>query len=113
MTLHLVEAPAADLQDTTEELPRCKGCGIRLRPHGTTAAQYPGTAPTWGDNQCRVCDYEACGKDPADRFISVNRVGYLASLRTGIETDRQRRGVPAEGTLSGRIPLTEFLQQIS
>ncbi|GAA4034632.1 hypothetical protein GCM10023063_18470 [Arthrobacter methylotrophus] len=109
---HLVAVP--DLEaDITEELPRCKGCNTRMRPQGTTESQYPGTFPAWGDNQCRVCDYVACGKDPADRFISVERVGYLTSLRTSIERDRQRRGIPAEGSLAGRTPITEFLEQIS
>lgn len=116
MTLHLVTAPATDSATTeasAEELPRCKGCSARMRPYGTTEAQYPDTCPTWGDNQCRVCDYEACGKDPADRFIPVERVSYLASLRAGIEAGRARRGIPAEGSRAGRIPITEFLEQIS
>jgi hypothetical protein len=110
--LHLVPDTTTP-EDLTEELPRCKGCNARIRPHGTTEADYPDTVPSWGDSQCRICDYEACGKDPADRFISVERVGYLTSLRTGIETDRQRRGIPAEGSMAGRIPITEFLEQIS
>lgn len=113
MSLHLVAAPTAAEAPAEEELPRCKGCSTRMRPHGTTEAQYPETSPSWGDNQCRVCDYEACGKDPADRFIPVERVSYLTSLRTGIEAGRQRRGIPAEGSRAGRIPITDFLAQIS
>ncbi|MET4144193.1 hypothetical protein [Arthrobacter sp. UYCo732] len=109
--LHLVPALASET-DTTE-LPRCKGCNAEIRPHRTTEADFPGTSASWGNNQCRLCDYEACGKDPADRFISVERVGYLSSIRAGIESDRQRRGIPAEGSLAGRIPITEFLAQIS
>jgi hypothetical protein len=115
MTLHLVTAPAISTgtEASTEELPRCKGCNTRMRPYGTTEDQHPGTSPAWGDNQCRICDYEACGKDPEDRFIPVERVSYLASLRAGIEASRQRRGVPVEGSRAGRIPITEFLEQIS
>ena len=113
MTLHLVTEPAGPEASTAEELPCCKSCSTRMRPHGTTDNQYPGTSPSWGDNQCRICDYEACGKDPADRFISVHRLGYLTSIRAGIETDRQLRGIPAGGSRDGRIPLTEFLEQIS
>lgn len=113
MSLHLVAAPAAEPEDLTEQLPRCKACGTRIRPHRTTEAEFPGTAAGWGNSQCRICDYLAAGKDPADRFISVERVGYLASLRTGIETERQSRGIPAEGTRAGRVPLTDFLKQIS
>lgn len=116
MTLHLVTAPANDPTNpeaSAEELPRCKGCNARMRPNGTTEAEHPGTVPAWGDNQCRICDYEACGKDPADRFIQVERISYLASLRADIEASRQHRGIPAEGSRAGRIPLTEFLEQIS
>jgi hypothetical protein len=113
MSLHLVPALAAAESFAAEELPRCKDCNTPMRPYGTTEAQYPGTSPSWGNNQCRVCDYEACGKDPADRFIPVERVGYLSSLRAGIEAGRQRRGIPAEGARAGRIPITEFLEQIS
>ncbi|ACL41961.1 hypothetical protein Achl_4010 (plasmid) [Pseudarthrobacter chlorophenolicus A6] len=110
MTLHLVPdaTPAAP-----EELPLCKGCKAPIRPHGTTESEHPGSVPSWGDNQCRVCDYLACGRDPEDRFISIERVGYLTSVRADIESDRQRRGIPARGSLAGRIPLTEFLDQIS
>lgn len=115
MTLHLVPAAEASAVGNvfTAALPRCKGCNHSIRPHGSSEAGFPGTVPSWGNNECRICDYEACGKDPADRFISVERVGYLAGIRTDIETGRKRRGVPAEGTRTGRIPLTEFLQQIS
>lgn len=116
MTLHLVIAPANDTstpEASADELPRCKGCNSRMRPQGTTEAEHPDTVPVWGDNQCRICDYEACGKDPADRFIPVERVAYLASLRSGIEASRQRRGIPTTGTRAGRIPLAEFLEQIS
>lgn len=116
MTLHLVTAPAPEMtaaEVLDEELPCCKGCKSQMRPYGTTEAQYPGTSPSWGDNQCRICDYEACGKDPADRFIPVERVSYLASIRTGIETSRQRRGIPAAGSRAGRIPITDFIAQIS
>jgi hypothetical protein len=116
MTLHLVNAPANDTtsaEASAEELPRCKGCNARMRPQGTTEAEYPETSPAWGNNQCRICDYEACGKDPADRFIPVERVNYLSSLRAGIEASRHRRGIPAHGSRAGRIPITEFLEQIS
>lgn len=112
MSLHLVPTLAPELEDAVE-LPCCKGCKNSIRPHGTTEADFPGTRASWGNNQCRICDYEACGKDPADRFIPVERVGYLTSIRAGIDSDRKRRGIPAEGTLAGRIPITEFLQQIS
>jgi hypothetical protein len=113
MSLHLVPALAAAESFAAEELSRCKDCNTPMRPYGATEAQYPRTSPSWGDNQCRVCDYEACGKDPADRFIPVERVSYLTSLRSGIESERQRRGIPAEGSRAGRIPITEFLEQIS
>lgn len=115
MTLRLVTSPenTACSDASTQDLPRCKGCNARIRPHGTSEADFPSTVPAWGDNQCRVCDYEACGKDPADRFIPVERVNYLASVRAGIEADRRHRGVPTKGSLAGRIPLTEFLQNIS
>ncbi|WP_422758951.1 hypothetical protein [Paenarthrobacter sp. C1] len=116
MTLRLVPTPAndpVDLEPSTDELPQCKGCNSRMRPQGTTEAEHPDTVPIWADNQCRICDYEACGKDPEDRFIPVERVDYLTSLRAGIEASRQRRGTPAEGSRAGRIPLAEFLEQIS
>lgn len=115
MTLHLVTSPDVTScgDASTQNLPRCKGCSAQIRPHGTSEADFPGTVPSWGDNLCRVCDYEACGKDPADRFIPVERVNYLTSVRAGIEADRRRRGVPAAGALTGRIPLTEFLQNLS
>ncbi|MBG0738990.1 hypothetical protein IV500_06075 [Paeniglutamicibacter antarcticus] len=112
MSLQLVNTP-----DTTEapanELTVCKDCNGQMRPDGTSEVQYPGTLPSWGENQCRVCDYQTCGKDPDDRFIPVRQVSYLASLRAGIETERRRRNVPAVGTRAGRIPITEFLEQIS
>ncbi len=116
MTLHLVDAPATDstnLEVSAQELPRCKDCKTPMRPHGTTEDQYPGTCPAWGDNQCRICDYEACGKDPAVRFIPVERVSYLTSLRRDIESGRHRRGIPVGGTRTGRIHITDFLEQIS
>lgn len=111
--LHLVPDTDTASTDAAEDLPRCKGCNARIRPHRTTEADYPDTVPNWGDKQCRVCDYEACGKDPADRFITVERVGYLTSLRAGIESDRQRRSIPSGGSRAGRVPITEFLEQIS
>lgn len=46
MTLHLVPSTATALEDLTEELPRCKGCKARFRPHGTTEADFPGTVPS-------------------------------------------------------------------
>jgi hypothetical protein len=110
---YLVAVPDLVLDDVAEELPRCKGCNTRIRPCGTSEAQYPDTCPAWGENQCRICDYTACGKDPEDRFIPVERVSYLTSLRAGIELSRQRRGIPVEGSRAGRIPMTEFLQKIS
>ena len=116
MTLQLVATPVsapAGSEDSAEELPRCKGCNSRMRPQGTTEAEHPNTVPVWGDSQCRICDYEACGKDPANRFIPVERVNYLASLRADIESSRQRRGIPVTGTRAGRVPITEFLEQIS
>jgi hypothetical protein len=115
MSLHLVPAlPESDGAEVlVEDLPRCKGCSSRIRPHGTTEADFPGTSPSWGNNECRLCDYEACGKNPTDRFIPVERVGYLSSLRSGYEIERLRRGVPPEGSRNGRIPINDFLQQIS
>lgn len=96
----------------TENLPLCKGCRTPIRPHGATEAEFPGTAASWGNNECRVCDYLAAGKDPADRFIPVQRVSFLTSLRHDIEAGRRRRGIPAAGSMSGRIPITEFVNTL-
>jgi hypothetical protein len=116
MSDHLVLVPSAKtvtIDDPSAELPRCKGCSASIRPHGSTEAEFPGTVPSWGNRQCRICDYTAAGKDPAIRFIPVQRVSYLSSLRSGYEIERLRRGVPPEGSRGGRVPLTDFLNQIS
>lgn len=111
MSLRLVPDSAPENEDVSEELPRCKVCDTRMRPPGTTLADYPDTVPSWADNQCRICDYKACGKDPDDRFISIERIDYLNGVRTDIEADRRSRGVPAEGSRAGRIPITELLEK--
>lgn len=87
---------------------RCR-CGSLMRPEGTTAAQYPGTVPNWGNGQCRVCDYAAAGRDPEDRFMTRERAGYLDNLRAGIEAGRRRRGIPENGTGAGRMPISELV----
>lgn len=81
----------------TAGLPRCGGCTTPLRPAGTSEAQYQGSVPEWGENQCRSCDYISAGKDPEDRFISVDRVAYLDQVREQFEQGRRDRGVPADG----------------
>lgn len=101
MTLH-------EFADADTALTRC-GCGAVMRPEGTTAAQYPGTLPHWGNGQCRVCDYTAAGRDPEDRFLTRERAGYLEEIRTEIECGRRSRGIPAEGSLEGRTPISELL----
>lgn len=83
--------------NTTTGLPRCAGCTTPLRPEGTTEAQYPGSVPEWGDMQCRSCDYISAGKDPENRFITMDRVAYLDEVREQFEQGRRNRGVPAEG----------------
>ncbi|OOP59270.1 hypothetical protein BMF89_21265 [Arthrobacter sp. SRS-W-1-2016] len=113
--MHLVPAPAAPAVHAAKEavgLEACKDCGDRMRPEGTTIEQYPDTVPHWGNGQCRRCDYLAAGKDPEDRFITVGRTDYLASLRAGIEAGRRRRGVPAAGSRAGRTPIDEFISQL-
>lgn len=106
-------APEQLITDTEDALQVCKGCDVSIRPYGTTEAMYPGTAPSWGNGQCRPCDYLAAGKDPADRFIPAARLSYLTGLRNDIETARRRRGVPATGSMAGRIPMPDFLTKIS
>ncbi|MGK3708916.1 hypothetical protein [Arthrobacter sp. IK3] len=88
-------------------------CGRALRPEGADASQYPGTAPNWGNCLCRICDYEAAGKDPEDRFISQGRIAYLNGLRNDIESGRRSRGVPAAGRIpAGRMPIASLISAI-
>lgn len=87
-------------------------CGSLMRPEGTTADQYPGTVPNWGNDQCRICDYTAAGRDPEDRFMSRERAGYLDGLRADIEGDRRRRGIPSSGKAAGRTPIRELIARI-
>lgn len=98
-------------ESSESQLARCR-CGSLMRPEGTTADQFPGTVPNWGNGQCRVCDYTAAGRDPEDRFMSRERAGYLGSLRAGIEEDRRRRGIPAAGKKAGRMPIIELIAAI-
>lgn len=114
-TPHLVLVPDLDgnPEGVQPALPACKGCGASIRPEGSTLAEFPGTVPNWGNDQCRVCDYLAAGKDPNDRFMPVERVGYLADMRRCFEQERRSRGVSPAGSMEGRIPLTDFLEQIS
>lgn len=89
-------------------------CGSAIRPEGTDASQYPGTVPSWGNGQCRACDYTAAGRDPEDRFITQQRIAYLGGLRDGIESGRRRRGVPASGRIpAGRTPIHELIANIN
>lgn len=99
--------PAVPRSNTA--LPRCAGCTTPMRPAGTTESQYPGSVTEWGDLQCQSCDYLSAGKDPADRFINVDRVAYLSDLRSHFEQSRKDRGVP-EGGL--RKTNTRHLQAI-
>ncbi|MCC3299769.1 hypothetical protein [Arthrobacter caoxuetaonis] len=88
-------------------------CGRALRPEGTDASQYPGTSASWGNNQCRACDYLAAGRDPEDRFITQDRIAYLSSLRRDLEAARRRRGVPSCGLIpAGRVPISTIISAI-